>query len=317
MNDSIKNSPPPEDSSEGRTVFHIEQSKLETGRRIPTLLVIRGKNLGEEFILRPPSMTIGRTLENDIFLNDPKISRLHARVIVEDTDEDRPPKVVLLDMGSTNGVRVNEEKVLQAELRDGDKIGLGDTLLRFNFQDAVDLRYQSQIKSLINIDNLTKLLTKRAFDIKFEQALLIADSKNEEVSVFMMDLDFFKKVNDEHDHLFGSFVLHEVGKIIKRVVDPHGVSGRYGGEEFISFLPRKSKKDSYEIAEKLRKAIAEHDFVKDNVKIKITISIGISAFPEDGAEPETLVRRADHALYRAKAGGRNMVCIYDPTIDGR
>lgn len=314
MSDSTKNSPPPADK--GQTVFLTDEKKSESGRRIPTLIVIRGKSLGEEFVLRAPGMTIGRTLENDIFLNDPRISRQHARVVVEETDEDRPPKVVLVDLGSTNGIRVNDFVVKQAELSEGDKIGLGDTILRFNHQDAIDLRYQSQIKNLINIDNLTQLLTKRAFDIKFEQALIAAEANTQVISVLMMDLDHFKNVNDEHDHLFGSFVLHEVGKIIKSVLDAHGVSGRYGGEEFVSFLPQVDKRRAKSLAEKLRIAIADNKFVKDGETLNITISIGVACFPEDGAAAERLIQRADHALYRAKESGRNLVCIYGSAVDG-
>lgn len=314
MSDSAKK-PPPDDHGQGQTQFHADQSGLEAGRKIPTLLVVRGKNLGEEFVLKPPAMAIGRTLENDIFLNDPKISRLHARVIVEQTEEERHPKVVLLDMGSTNGLRVNDERIKEAVLNEGDKVSLGDTLLRFNYQDTVDLRYQSQIKSLINVDHLTRLLTKRTFDIQFEQALIHASTQGEKVSVLMMDLDHFKNVNDEHDHLFGSFVLHHVGKIIKEVLDPLGVSGRYGGEEFVSFLPNMNKRKAKSLAEKLRIAIADYDFVKDNVKLNITISIGVSTYPDDGDDPETLVQRADHALYRAKDKGRNLVCLADSAKD--
>jgi len=315
VSDSTKNRPPPDDRGQSQTQFHADQSGLETGRKIPTLLVIRGKNLGEEFVLNHPSMTIGRTLENDIFLNDPRISRHHARAIVEQTEEDRPPKVVLLDMDSTNGLRVNDERTREAVLKEGDKVAMGDTLLRFNYQDMVDLRYQSQIKNLINVDHLTRLLTKRAFDIQFEQALVRAGSEGERVSVLMMDIDHFKEVNDQHDHLFGSFVLHHVGKIIKRVLDAHGVSGRYGGEEFNSFLPNIDKRKAKLLAEKLRIAIADHDFVKDGVKLNITISIGVSTYPEDGEQPEILVQRADHALYRAKNSGRNRVCLFDSATD--
>jgi len=307
---------PPPDDSEGRTQFlQDETSAPGTKRRIPTLLVLRGKNIGEEYVMRERHVTIGRTLENDVFINDPKISRRHARIIVEQTEEERPPKCVVVDLGSTNGIRVNDQRVKEIALNEGDKLSVGDTILRFNYQDVVDLRYQSQIKQLINIDNLTKLFTKRAFDIKFEQDLLHAKNNKEEISVFMMDLDHFKKVNDEHDHLVGSLVLHEVGLIIKRVCDPHGISGRYGGEEFVSYFPRLSKRKARALAERVRMAIADHLFVKGATELHITISIGISTYPEDGDTPEMLVMKADHALYQAKKNGRDRVCISEATQD--
>ena len=307
MSDHSENKPPTDEESQGRTLFHVGEDTMESGKRIPTLLVIRGKNIGDEYVLRPPAMTIGRTVENDIYINDPRISRGHAKVLVEETDEERAPNVVLIDLGSTNGIRVNEEKVTEATLQEGDKVGMGDTILRFNHQDVIDLRYQSQIKSLRNIDNLTRLLTKRAFDIKFEHALNHAANHRQKISVLMMDLDHFKKVNDEHDHLLGSFVLHEVGKIIKQVLDPHGVSGRYGGEEFVTFLPAPETSRGGELAEELRIAMAGYLFEKDDTSINVTISIGVSTYPEDGSEPDILIQKADHALYRAKADGRNLV----------
>jgi len=306
---------PPQDDVQGRTQFTAEETGPGTGKGIPSLLVLRGKNIGEEYVLRERTVTLGRTLENEVYLSDPKVSRRHARIIIEQTDEKRSPKCVIIDLGSTNGIRVNDQRVKEVVLSEGDKIGIGDSILRFNYQDTVDLKYQSQIKQLINIDHLTKLFTKRTFDIKFEQALLQAKGEKEEISVFMMDLDHFKKVNDEHDHLVGSLVLHEVGGIIKKVCDPVGVSGRYGGEEFVSFFPRMSKRKARALAEKVRKAIESHLFVKDETELHITISIGVSTYPEDGDNPESLIMKADHALYDAKRTGRNRVCISEATQD--
>jgi len=305
--------PPENEDSQGSTQFHAGDSAPASDRRIPTLLVLRGKNIGEEFVLDRRAMTIGRTPENDIFINDPKVSRRHARILVDQSQGEVLPKCVIVDLGSTNGIRVNDRKVKEAELSEGDKVSFGDTILRFNYQDMVDLRYQSQIKQLINIDHLTKLYTKRAYDLKFEQALLKAKTDGEEISVLMMDLDHFKKVNDEHDHLVGSYVLHDVGSIIKRVCDPYGVSGRYGGEEFISFLPGMSKRKARALADRLRREIAEHVFKKDDTSLHVTISIGVSTFPEDGNTPEILVMKADHALYEAKRTGRNKVCVSEST----
>ncbi len=305
--------PPEDEDAQGSTQFHADDSTPASGRRIPTLLVLRGKNIGEEFVLNERSMTIGRTLENHIFINDPKVSRKHARILMEEGEGNQRPRCIIVDLGSTNGVRVNDARIKEAELAEGDKVSFGDTILRFNYQDVVDLRYQSQIKQLINIDNLTKLYTKRAYDLKFEQTLLRAKTEDEEISVLMMDLDYFKKVNDEHDHLVGSYVLHDIGAIIKKVCDPYGVSGRYGGEEFITFLPGMSKRKARALAEQLRREIADHVFKKDDTTLHITISIGVSTYPEDGDTPETLVMKADHALYEAKRTGRNKVCVSEAT----
>ena len=125
----------------------------------------------------------------------------------------------------------------------------------------------------------------------------------------MMDLDHFKSVNDTHGHLMGSHVLAEVGRLIRDSIRTVDVSARYGGEEFVSYLPEAFLAGAHQVAERVRRAIESHSFSLDGRTIRVTISIGIALFPEHGREINTLVARADKALYRAKESGRNRVCV--------
>jgi diguanylate cyclase (GGDEF)-like protein len=138
--------------------------------------------------------------------------------------------------------------------------------------------------------------------------------------VLMMDLDYFKEVNDTFGHLVGSETLEEVGAVIKQTLRAGDVGARFGGEEFAAFLLDADYAQGMVAAERVRAAIEEHDFpavrrgsTEPSRKHKITISIGVAGFPEDGRDPIQLVELADSALYRAKRSGRNCVCAYRPS----
>jgi diguanylate cyclase (GGDEF)-like protein len=127
----------------------------------------------------------------------------------------------------------------------------------------------------------------------------------------MMDIDDFKRVNDSYGHLTGSFILKEIGRIIKYNTRQFDVSARYGGEEFITYLPDTRKHEAFHAAERLRKAIADHIFAYDDREVRVTISIGVSEFPEDGSTLDKLVQKADDMLYKAKRDGKNRVYVTD------
>jgi diguanylate cyclase (GGDEF)-like protein len=125
----------------------------------------------------------------------------------------------------------------------------------------------------------------------------------------MMDLDFFKSVNDTHGHLMGSHVLAEVGKLIIDSVRRRDVAGRYGGEEFIAYLSEVDPNDALQAAERVRKAIATHPFTLDDKTVRVTISIGVAHYPVHGNDSKELIGAADKALYDAKNRGRNRVML--------
>jgi diguanylate cyclase len=138
--------------------------------------------------------------------------------------------------------------------------------------------------------------------------------------VLMMDIDYFKQVNDTYGHLVGSETLEELGAVIKRTLRAGDVGARFGGEEFAAFLLDADYQQGMVAAERVREAIEGHDFsavrrgsTEPPHTHKITISVGLASFPDDGRDPIQLVELADSALYRAKRSGRNRVCAYRPT----
>jgi diguanylate cyclase (GGDEF)-like protein len=137
--------------------------------------------------------------------------------------------------------------------------------------------------------------------------------------VLMMDIDHFKDVNDTYGHLAGSETLEEVGAVIRKSLRAGDVGARFGGEEFAAFLLDADYTQGLTAAERVRSAIEKHEFpaarrgTEPVPTHRITISIGVAAFPDDGRDPIQLVELADSALYRAKRNGRNQVCPYRPT----
>lgn len=170
-------------------------------------------------------------------------------------------------------------------------------------------RANERLKELVDIDDLTGLFNMRSLYKRLDFELDRARRYNRSVCVMMMDMDHFKKVNDNHDHLFGSFVLAEVGKMIRENIRKVDFGARYGGDEFLLVLTEIDAKGAEIFAERLRARIEKHVFKSDQDSISLTSSIGFAmAAPAiRHIDARGLVRVADKALYRAKEEGRNRV----------
>jgi diguanylate cyclase len=163
-------------------------------------------------------------------------------------------------------------------------------------------------------DFLTGLNNVRSFDTNFNTAIINANEKGEKLSLLMIDIDFFKKVNDTYGHGDGDIVLRELGKILVKTSRSFDIVSRNGGEEFTVLLLDCSKDQALEIAERIRSKVQKHSFVLSNeIQISITVSVGVSSYPESLSEIEKLLETADMALYTAKRTGRNRVCLNETT----
>lgn len=271
-----------------------------------SLIVLRGEEIGRDFRLRRTGMVIGRSTTADISLPDDSASRNHARIDGVAPGDD--VTFVITDLGSTNGTFVNSRRVESAQLDDGDKIQIGDTILKFVLLDSVEASFHAEVRDRISYDQLTGLLTKESLYLAFERELERCLRYGYPCSVLMMDLDHFKSVNDTRGHLMGSHVLSEVGGLIRQAIRSLDVAARYGGEEFISYLAETSTDGALVAAERIRSAIEAHPFVLDDASVRVTISIGVSTAPQHGRSIKELVGEADRALYRAKESGRNRLC---------
>ena len=173
-----------------------------------------------------------------------------------------------------------------------------------------------EARNLARHDPLTGLPNRRFFEEKLEECLRDAIAVHQ-VAVLMLDLDGFKTVNDTYGHAAGDKALSEFARRVSRVLRPGTFLARIGGDEFAII---KSKIDSLDdptnLARRIAAVVAEL-FVIDGVTAEFGVGIGIALAPNDGSDPEELVRRADRALYRAKAAGRSSVCFFETEMDAR
>lgn len=159
-------------------------------------------------------------------------------------------------------------------------------------------------------DPLTGLFNRRYLEERFNNEIIKAKAYNKFISIVMADIDHFKRINDTYGHSVGDDVLKSIALILRASVRENDIVARYGGEEFVILLDNVSKYDAYKIAERIRQEIQETSFEEIGVVERITVSFGISCFPEDGETPMDLLIKADQALYRAKSLGRNRVEVY-------
>ncbi|MBS1793482.1 MAG: GGDEF domain-containing protein [Acidobacteria bacterium] len=280
----------------------------------PALVFLNGDLLAVPIPLEREEVILGRALEADVRVNDAKTSRKHARINAV-TDGENNTTYILTDLSSRNGTLLNGERVRQEILQNGDKITIGEHILRFEFLDEIDREFHRQIHRLLSHDDLTGLLSSRSFFSELRRESARAKAEGRPFCVLMMDVDFFKNVNDTYGHLTGSKTLEEIGYCIMQNLRSGDVASRFGGEEFAAFLLHAEIGQGLVAAERIRSEIENTEFTvirqgKPAEKHHVTISIGVASFPADSSDVIELVEMADSALYRAKREGRNRICAY-------
>lgn len=164
-----------------------------------------------------------------------------------------------------------------------------------------------RVRQLAYIDGLTGIFNRRFFELRIGEEIERAKRFNTGMAVIMIDIDHFKRLNDEFGHLLGDEVLRQVSSIFSQQLRKIDVVCRYGGEEFVVVLSQTCAEDALAVAEKLRRVVGEWQF--PGVPRPVYISAGVASFPEHGTERDQLVKAADNALYTAKQTGRNRVCL--------
>ncbi len=287
----------------------------------PALVFLSGELIAVPIPLEREAVILGRALEADVRVNDTQVSRQHASITTV-TDADHSVDYVLTDLNSRNGTFLNSRRIRRETLENGDKITVGDTILRFDLLDEIDREYQRQIHRLISHDDLTGLLSSRSFFSELRREAGRAKAENRPFCVLMMDGDNFKGVNDTYGHLTGSKTLEEIGQAIMTNLRTGDAAARFGGDEFAAFLLDAEMPQGMIAAERIRKTVEEFQFsiVRQGQPLSThhtTVSIGVASFPKDSSDPIELVEMADSALYRAKREGRNIVAPYRDVSDDK
>jgi len=277
-------------------------SPQPTNRDRAYVIVIAGPNVGEMFEVGGLT-EIGRGQQVGIRIHDSEISRRHARLTVE------AGSVVVEDLGSTNGTVVNGQPVDKVALSDGDKIQVGTTtILKFSYHDDLEEQFQRHMYEAALRDGLTGAHNKKYLSDRLESELAFAMRHESPLSLVMLDLDHFKRINDNHGHLAGDYVLRTMAEGILETVRKEDVFARYGGEEFAILSRGIDRPGAIQFAKRLRTWIEMYPFIHEGQRLPVTASLGVATYPNNPVEDgETLVRKADEALYAAKEGGRNRV----------
>lgn len=284
----------------------------QTARRRGSLLVIAGApaDVGAHILVdarvvigrEPQSPTAPTDEEAFLQLRDGRSSRRHAAVEPRDGD------YVLMDLGSTNGTLLEGAVIGGTQtLRDGHKITVGQSLIKFTLVDDTEAAYLKRMERLAGTDDLTGLLAKHRFDALLADAVRSAHSNHMPLAVLMMDMDGLKAINDAHGHHMGAYTISEVGRMLGEILAGRGEAARFGGDEFCAFLPGLVLDRAKLVAERIRREVAQATFTHNQATAQATISVGVAVLTDDVLTGEQLLQRADRALYRAKAGGRNQV----------
>ncbi|MEM7247766.1 MAG: diguanylate cyclase, partial [Acidobacteriota bacterium] len=249
-------------------------------------------------------LLIGRCSTAGLHLFDESVSRRHARVV--STDDGR---ILLEDLGSTNGTLLNGQPIQSSELTDGDKIQVGmSTVLRFCLNDLLDESYAEHLYTRAIRDDLTGLHDRRYFEECLERDLALARRHGLTMAVAILDVDHFRSVNTRFGHPGGDRVLRSVAARLQSLQRSESMVARFGGEEFAVLLRGVDAAGAGVFAERMRHAMATEPFPLGKESINLTVSIGLAVTSTDGTtEARALIDRADRYLYLSKRSGRNRV----------
>jgi diguanylate cyclase (GGDEF)-like protein len=283
-----------------------------TFRGVDCLVIIHAPthaHLGKRFALDRPLLNIGRGRDNDIVLQSDCVSRRHA------TLERRGNDMYAVDLTSTNGTFVNDgaKSITAQRLVPGDQLRIGNTIFKYLCGSDVEAQYHEVIFGMTVTDGLTNVINRKALDGILADEVLRAQRHSRPLSLLILDIDNFKRINDTHGHLAGDAVLRGLAALLQKRMRPTDKVGRYGGEEFCAILPETDLPSALHIAEELRILVANNMFPADQRTLQVTVSLGVAALKPD-MQADDLYRSADQMLYAAKDAGRNRVCHAGATV---
>jgi diguanylate cyclase (GGDEF)-like protein len=296
------------DEASERTVVFARQDIEEAvspskGQRAHVLVRMDGSDVGQVTTLTGSELHAGRLARSQLHLPFEGVSRQHARIVWKDG------AYWVEDLGSANGTFVQGERIQRHKLSDGDVLQLGPRVVfRYSITDSGEEKILRQLYESSVKDSLTGAYNREYLNERLKAEVAYAKRHQTDLSVLLLDIDHFKKVNDTYGHPAGDAVLVGFVNAISRTLRTEDVVARYGGEEFSVVLRGIALESAIHVAERLR-GIAEGTVTNyEGTAIRCTTSIGCSSMA-CSEEPtiDSLVAIADRRLYIAKRGGRNRV----------
>jgi diguanylate cyclase (GGDEF)-like protein len=267
-----------------------------------------GQPLGQLVPVPAEGLKVGRAPENGLCLPDPEVSRHHAALHVAPDGG----AMELRDLGSTNGVFVNGRQVKADEapyrVLPEDVLRIGGHAFKVKHLDEFEQRFHQDMAARSSLDALTGVGNRATVLHLLETHVELARRHRRPLSLLLVDLDQFKRVNDSRGHAVGDHVLERVGRMLLGRLRASDPVGRLGGDEFLAVLPETPAELAMTAAEDLRRTLAEQQMdTGDGRLLRITCSLGVAELKAGDMDGGALLARADAALYLAKTGGRNRV----------
>ena len=305
------------DPGRPRATLVVDTAPSPTSRRTRAVLTTAtGTDTGRVLtIARGDVVTLGRDESCMYRFDDPSVSSVHARIVILGAEH------MMADNKSTNGTFVNETRITEpVHLRDGDRIRLGaNVTLRFSLLDEAEEQALKAVYEAALYDGLTKVFNRKHLEDRLDAEVAFATRHDAQLSVIIVDIDFFKKVNDTYGHQAGDAVLKSVAQTLQRTLRTEDLLARYGGEEFVVVARGIPIANACVAAERLRQAVESSPVLWTHhppgaitpaqIHVPVTTSAGVASLTccGDMKDKPTLLRIADQRLYRAKETGRNRV----------
>ncbi len=266
-------------------------------------VIIYGRELGRRWMLERSSLVIGRGESCDIFIDMDNVSRRHCEIRTMPEGGH-----VIEDLHSTNGTFVNSDEVTSPRvLRSGDLVKVGGTIFKYLDGESVESQFHEEIYRMTIVDGLTQVYNKRYLLEFLEREMSRCQRYGRLLSIAMIDIDRFKRVNDTYGHIAGDHVIREIAACIRARVRKEQCLARYGGEEFALVMPETEPEKVQMFAEKLRGLVEGLRITFEDAVIPVTISLGVARMAPHMTDTSMFIEAADEKLYEAKRAGRNRV----------
>ena len=249
-------------------VTAISKIQKRAFARSSALVVIYGEELGRKYDLDEGKLSIGRSSKSDIQIDHDSVSRQHVRITVTEGQAE------IEDVGSTNGTFLNDESLEgRVQLRNNDLIKVGRTVFKFIAHNNIEAAYHDEIYRLTTVDGLTQVNNRRSFDEAIEREISRCRRYGRTLSLVLIDVDHFKRINDTFGHLAGDYVLSRLAQAAQGTLRTEDLFARYGGEEFAILCRGVPLASAAILGERIRSLVQSTNFVFETREIPVTVSV--------------------------------------------
>lgn len=289
-----------DDQTQDRTVLEDPHASLTPSvatAAMPCLTVISGGTIGKVCTLPIGQATvIGRGTDANLRLEDPRISRQHAKITI-----DSKGTAVLEDLGSSNGTFLNGSPIQRQELKEGNQLQLGSgAILKFSYQNEVEQGIQQELADRAIKDGLTEIYTEQYLLDRIGTEYAYARRHKGDLALLMFEADDLKNVEAARGTSACEFVLKELASLVKQALRTEDIFARYGETAFVVLARGTTDAGALVLAQRLRRAVKSHDFAFQKTRIPVTISVGMATGSDEARKPAKFIQIAEKYLRRAQ-----------------